>query len=295
MTEVDRQGSDLDLTYDTSQPGKYIPLDKVDRAKYDVIHPENAMSKLKMSARTAYRKIDSGELEYTLDKGSKRILVRKDQSLSDLNHSNVSHISGRDQLRSDNVSDISNMSPVVEKLLESLPDYKEQLTEKEEDLRQWGEKYARLQDELERLKSKYTEELKVVRHECQTRLDEFRKEKDTAAAQLRDNIDLLKNKHQEELRTTRLAAQAEIDQLKADLETERVSKARMEGEIKRIDTIEITVNAQQETISSQKTTIDALNNERIVITQQLQKYRGVEQGSDETAVNAPKKPIWKFW
>lgn len=295
MTEVDRQESDLDLTYDTSQPGRYIPFDKVDRSKYDIIHPENAMSKLKMSARTAYRKIDSGELEYTLDKGSKRILVIKDQSLSDLNHSNVSHISSREQLRSDNMSDTLSLSPVIEKLLENLPVYKEQLTEKEEDLRQLVEKYDRLQNELERLKSKHIEELQLVRQECQTRLDEIRKEKDDVVAQLRGNIDILKNKHQEELQAARLGAQAEIDQLKASLEMERVGKARMEGEIKRIDTIEVTVNAQKETISSQKTTIEALNNERIVITQQLQKYKGSGQGLGQNPEAADKKPIWKFW
>lgn len=295
MTEVDRQESDLDLTYDTSQPGKYIPFDKVDRAKYDIIHPENAMSKLKMSARTAYRKIDSGELEYTLDKGSKRILVRKDQSLSDLNHFNVSHISGKEQMRSDNLSDTPFLSPVIEKLLENLPDYKEKLAEKEEDFRELVEKYDRLHDELERLKSKYNEDLQAVRQECQTHLDRLRKEKDDVVAQLRGDIDLLKNKHQEDLQSARLGAQAEIDQLKANLEMERVGKARMEGEIKRIDTIEVTVDAQKETISSQKTTIEALNNERIVITQQLQKYKGSGQGLGQNPETADKKPLWKFW
>lgn len=295
MSEFDRQGSETDPTYDRSQPGKYIAYENIDRAVYEVIHPENAMARLGMSARTAYRKIDSGEIEYTLEKGSKRILVRKDLTSSEFSASNVSQLTVIGQNRSDRLTDMPNMGPMVGKLIENLPDFKEMLAEREEDIRNLNEEARQLRVDVDSLKTRHREEIETVRQECQTKLDELRAEKDEIISQLRINLDELKTKQQEELQAVRLACQKEIDQLKANLESERIDKARMEGDVKHIETIQSTVEAQKETITSQKTTIEALNNERIVITQQLQKYRGQEDQQFQGISQERKTPSWMFW
>lgn len=273
MSEYDRHGSDLDPTYDRSQPGKYIPLENVDKGIYDIIHPENAMIKLGMSARTAYRKIDSGDIEYTLDKGSKRILVRRDLTSPNNLSESVGQHSFNGQNQSDMLTDFSTMSPTFEKLLDALPNYKQMLVEKEEDIRQ-------LREEVERLKTKQHEDITSVRQKCQTEVEQIRIAKEEIEQKFRDEINNLKSTHQ-----------SQIADLKSLLEAERIAKVRMEGDVRRIEHIESTVDAQKETISTQKTTIEALNNERIVITQQLQKYRS----QDEPWSQESKAPVWMFW
>lgn len=295
MSEIDRHGSEMDPTYDRSQPGKYVPYENIDRAVYEVIHPENAMARLGMSARTAYRKIDSGEIEYTLEKGSKRILVRKDQTSSENNASNVGQLTVIGQNRSDKMTDIQNMGPMVGKLIDNLPDFKEMLAEREEDIRALNEEIRQLRGDIDNLKLKHRDEIESVRQGCQTRIEELRTEKDDIIYQLRLSLDELKSKQQEELQIVRQTCQKEIDHLKASLEAERIDKARMEGDVKRIETIQGTVEAQKETITSQKTTIEALNNERIVITQQLQKYRGHEEQHFSGVTQERKPPSWMFW
>jgi|GEM_PF-6555320 len=295
MSEFDRQGSETDPTYDRSQPGKYIPYENIDRAVYEVIHPENAMARLGMSARTAYRKIDSGEIEYTLEKGSKRILVRKDQTSTEFNGSNVGQLTVIGQNRSDRMTDTQNMVPMVGRLIENLPDLKEMLAERDEDIRILNEEARQLRIDIDNLKSKHREEIESVRQACQTKIDELRIEKNVIISQLQASLDELKSKQQEELQNVRQTGQKEIDQLKASLESERIAKARMEGDVKRIETIQGTVEAQKETITSQKTTIEALNNERIVITQQLQKYRGQEEQQFQGVTQERKAPGWMFW
>lgn len=285
----------MDPTYDKPQPGKYIPYKNIDRAIYEVIHPENAMTRLGMSARTAYRKIDSGEIEYTLEKGSKRILVRKDLTSLEFNVANVSQITGVGQNRTDRMTDIPNMGSMVGKLIENLPDFKEMLAEREEDIRALNDEARQMRIDLDTLNAKHREEIELVRQECQTKIDDIRVEKDQIISKLQVNISEIKSKHQEELQTVRQIFQKEIDQLKASLESERIDKARMEGDVKHIETIQGTVAAQKETITSQKTTIEALNNERIVITQQLQKYRGQEELPYQGVSQERKTPSWMFW
>lgn len=240
MSEVDRQGSDPDLTFDDSQPGKYVPYEKIDRAKYDIIHPENAMSRLKMTARTAYRQIDKGELAYTLERGSKRIVVRKDNPMSDPSVGNVSQYSDADRRLTEKVSDRSVMSPTVEAILEKIPDYQRMLVERDEEIR------------------------------------ELRQERDDLIERQRQDLDAARA----DVERVRQECQTVIDDLKSQLETERVKNARIDGELKNIERVVETkdqvLGTQAEAISSQKTTIEALNNERIVITQQLQKYRSQE-------------------
>lgn len=92
----------------------------------------------------------------------------------------------------------------------------------------------------------------------------------------------------EQLEEERADYRRQIDELRSHLEAERIKLAEMRGEVKRIDTVEELVGTQKETISSQKTTIEALNNERIVITQQLQKYRSQDDGKEETAKSQKK-------
>ncbi len=95
----------------------------------------------------------------------------------------------------------------------------------------------------------------------------------------------------EQLEEERADYRRQIDELRSKLEAERIKLAEMKGEVKRIDTVEELVGTQKETIHSQKTTIEALNNERIVITQQLQKYRSKDS---EEPGKADKKG-WLAW
>jgi DNA repair exonuclease SbcCD ATPase subunit len=84
------------------------------------------------------------------------------------------------------------------------------------------------------------------------------------------------NRYEEEIRT-----------LRDLLETERIKNARLEGELQRIDE---TLRAQQSAIETSKVAIDALNNERVAIQYQLQKYRGANDTDPSSG-----KPWWKLW
>lgn len=83
MSRIVGHDDGSDLSSDRQAPVNYIPYENIDKSQYDIIHPENAMSSLGMSARTAYRKIDAGEMHYTLDKGSKRLVIKKSDKVSD--------------------------------------------------------------------------------------------------------------------------------------------------------------------------------------------------------------------
>lgn len=83
----------------------------------------------------------------------------------------------------------------------------------------------------------------------------------------------------------------EIRLLREELRVAETQCARMEGEVRRGEEMERTITALRETIDAQKMANDALNNERFVITQQLQRYR-----SERTESASPSgKPFWKFW
>src|SRR5262249_2412195 len=103
----------------------------------------------------------------------------------------------------------------------------------------------------------------------------------------------LLNTREEEIKTLR----NQLDVIKQELEQERVKNARLEAESQNagrilegkeqiIESKEQAIQAHESTIASQKTTIEALNNERMVITTQLQKYR--EPASTERA-------WYEFW
>lgn len=83
MSNLVRSLSESDQTPLSEPPPNFIPWDLVDRSRYEVIHPEKAMDLLGMSSRTAHRKINSGELLYTTEKGAKRVLVERQSVLTD--------------------------------------------------------------------------------------------------------------------------------------------------------------------------------------------------------------------
>jgi chromosome segregation ATPase len=283
MSDIDRQMTGNGLTGDQTPIGLFTAYEDVDKSKYELIHPDLAMVHFKMTPRTAYRHMDSGKLPYTIDKEGKKILRERSLTLSDPLLPNLGKVSVTSLDRSENVTDISIMHATIERLMDNIADSQQSFLEKEDEIKQ-------LRDELGKLNSKHSREIQDVRQDCQTTIDVLRLEKDTKIDQLQNEIDNLKTQHYDELQTIRENSQSEIDQLRKQLESERIEKARMEGDVKRIESIEQTIDAQIETISSQKSTIVALNNERIVITQQLQKYRGQESYTD-----VAKPPGWMFW
>jgi hypothetical protein len=192
MAEVDRQLSDRDQTSSATHPGRYIPLENVDRSQYDIIHPGHALARLQMTERTAYRRIDSGELEYTLERGAKRLVVKKDQTLSDPPDRQLSVIR---PTTPDTTSD-DDRPPVS---------HWQTLSEQQAD---------------------------EIRH-------------------LRQQLEDIRNL----------------------LEAERIKNARTEGELQGVPVLRELIETQRETIDTQKMANEALNNERLVVTQQLQKYR----------------------
>lgn len=69
--------SEGDRTADPNRQSNYIPFDAVDRNEYEVMHPEEAAKHLGMVSRTIYKKMGMGEILYTTEKNSKRVLVKK--------------------------------------------------------------------------------------------------------------------------------------------------------------------------------------------------------------------------
>jgi hypothetical protein len=79
MTELIRTEREPDQIQDQNTHRNYILFEKIDRAKFEVLHPEGATQILGMVSRTIYKKIKEGELLYTLEKGVKRVVIPKDQ------------------------------------------------------------------------------------------------------------------------------------------------------------------------------------------------------------------------
>jgi hypothetical protein len=77
MSELFGTKPDREATPDPNTLENYIPLELVDREKYEVLHPEEATRMLGMVSRTIYKKITQGELLFTTEKGAKRVLVEK--------------------------------------------------------------------------------------------------------------------------------------------------------------------------------------------------------------------------
>ena len=244
MVKNDRQGSDPDPTLPSDNVGNFIPYNEIDKSTHDIIHPENAQAILGMTARTAYRKMDSGELEYTTDRGAKRIVVKKDQTFS---HSYVRQIHKIASDESDNSTVNDPTTASFEKILDRFPNFQSLLEDKESQLKT-----------------------------------------------LQDNYNQLVFEHQHNLERLRNDYSVQIDSLRRLLEEERIKNARLDGEISKIDSVDAVISAQKETIASQKTTIESLNNERIVITHQLQKWRSSDNDRFSSDTNS-KSPFWKFW
>lgn len=117
-------------------------------------------------------------------------------------------------------------------------------------------------------------------------------DRDTEIKRLQEALSDEREAHKEEIEGLRKELQGSIDQLRKELESERIKNAKLEGELSKIPTVEMLVDTQKETIHSQKTAIEALNNERIVITQQLQKYRSNDEHKNPSS---DKVPGWMFW
>ena len=66
--------------------------------------------------------------------------------------------------------------------------------------------------------------------------------------------------------------------------------AELNARLEKLDVIEKVVSVQQQTIEAQQIANEALNNERVVITQQLQKYR-----ASDVQIESEKYPAWMFW
>lgn len=97
------------------------------------------------------------------------------------------------------------------------------------------------------------------------------------------------------------ALRRQVDDLRLALEQERIKNARFEERTGNLDklfnekeriitSLKQTIEGKDEAINSQKIAVDALNNERLVITQQLQKYRV----PDESQVMPQKTVKWKW-
>jgi chromosome segregation ATPase len=108
----------------------------------------------------------------------------------------------------------------------------------------------------------------------QTVIDDLRQENQQLHQELKAQSEVL-----DKWRTSSYEAQTKIAELTARLE--------------KLDVVQETVMAQRQAIEAQRIANDALNNERLVITRQLQKYNS--QTGNNSQTDSPLQHWWQFW
>lgn len=197
MTDKDRQSLLIDQTKMSDHPGDYIPIESVDRSLYDIVHPENALTRLNMTARTAYRKMDSGDLTYTIEQGSKRVVVRKSQTKDRNNDSQMS----------ESVSQSSDVASSFERLLDKMPDLQSLLSDRDAELKL-------LRESLQRTQENHRNEL-----------DSLRRSHESVVQSLRESLEAerIKNAHAEAKLSSVSTMEALVDTQKETISSQKTT------------------------------------------------------------------------
>lgn len=106
-------------------------------------------------------------------------------------------------------------------------------------------------------------------------------------------IRTLRQEYEQEIRTLRTHYEQTVQQLQDQLNQVQIQNARLEAELKSLAGLNQIIETQKMALESSKAAIEALNNERTVITQQIQKYR--QREDDRADASGGVRPWWRFW